>query len=52
MANTQSTEVRLAIRAEWVDIFYEILAPMVLEPMTYQASEAPYLQFVARKPAA
>ena len=49
MANTQSPENRLEIRAEWVDIFYEILGPMVLWPMSYQSSEAPYLQFIARR---
>ena len=51
MANTQSSETRMSIRAEWVDIFYEILGPMVVGPMSYQAPEAPYLQFIARRPA-
>ena len=49
MAEEITPERRLEIKKEWIDIFYELLRPLVLLPNTCPIERSPYLFIVATK---
>ncbi len=49
MADAIPAEERNAIKAEWVDIFFKLLRPLLNLKQTYTLDKAPYLCFILRK---
>ena len=49
MSEAMSSEERIRIKKEWVDIFFELFKPLLNLNTQYPPEESPYLLFVLKK---
>jgi hypothetical protein len=49
MSEAMSSEERIKIKKEWVDIFFELFKPLLNLSTQYPLEESPYLLFVLKK---